>query len=981
MVGARTNRETAEIMLLGRRYDEAVSDALESKRHLPQQEIDKILQIEFDALVKHISTIKPTEENIAFIRWFWENINSGKIDIRIYPKETLHSKLYLIDYKDTRHGSGIAYIGSSNLSMSGFNLNTELNVAVHGDENHKYLSQWFDNLWQSSERADFTALAGQAIKKSWVMNAEITPFRVYLRILHEIFSFEEDKPVPDASYGEVELWDYQKDAVIDAYHRLQEFNGVFLADVPGLGKTYMGAALLAHLQEEGKRAIVISPPKVEDQWNDVLSEFGVGTARVFSHGKLDAILEDENMLKRQVVLIDEAHHFRNPETDRYKDMELICEGKQVILVGATPQNLDIMDLYHQIKLFTASEVNHKFRIEPVALHDYFKAVDKGEAVIEDLINQVVVRRTRSNILEFYGEDKLPHFPSRIGPKRIDYSIDEVYPGGIYKKLSDLIDQLKFARYDLGNYIKEGAFTPEESQRIKQAGKNLRKIMRIILFRRLESSIAAFRDSTLWMHRSHIAFLKALEQGKVLAGEAADFIYDQLKGGADLSDLEIPEDAYPAANFQTDSLEAAIKHDEYIFKEMYQAVADLKPADDDKLQTLISKLKKEIGNKKTIVFTQFASTATYLGEELANHFPKTDFVSQDTGHVLTKAKRFSPKSNKFKLNSHEEINLLVSTELLSEGLNLQDGQVIINYELHWNPVRIIQRIGRIDRIGSKHDNIWVYNFFPQEEVEIEINVEKKVKRRIDEIIKIYGADDKTITQDEEEVRKKLFKIYTEDERSLEEEMIESKSAYFRQEWLKLQRDFPDEYETAKRLPEMITSGKKSSDEGIAVFVRSDDYFRLMLAGDDGKIISRNDWDILPLIACEQSEKMTKLKPSHLEILDKVRRDFEDEVNIRESQRKDHLEKVKVQAILKLQKIKRGKSDKIKRAIDEAIGLVREAYLGPSGRRALRSAQRKHGLLTEEFLDEIRGIVADLPKEKPPQIEKKYTQVIVSESLNK
>lgn len=979
LVGSKTNKQTAEVMLLAKRYEEAIRDSINRKKHIPQSEIKKILEEEFEALVSHISTLKPAEKNIEFVRWFWEKLREGKIKVRIYPHETLHAKLYLVNYKDPRHGPGMAFVGSSNLSMSGFNLNTELNVAVHGKENHQGLSKWFDEKWNKSERADFTALANRAIKKSWVMNDEVTPFRIYLRVLHEIFSYTDWKEIPETGYGEVELWPYQKDAVIDAYQRLHEYTGVFISDVPGLGKTYMGSALLAHLQEEGQKAIVICPPKLKEQWEEVLADFGVGTARVFSHGKLDQIINDEKLFERQIVLVDESHHFRNPETNRYKDMELICENKKVILVGATPQNLSVWDLYYQIKLFTDSQVNHKFRIDPIVLSEFFKEADKSKVDIENLINQIVIRRTRKDIKDFYGEDKLPDFPERVGPKRIDYSIDEVYPGGIYKKLNELIDKLRFARYDLGSFIDEEKFTPEERQRIKQAGKNLRKIMRMILFRRLESSIKAFQDSTDWMHKSHLAFLKALEQNKVLAGDAGEDVVDQLRGGVDLSDLEIPDEAYPAGNFEIGDLEKEIRKDEKIFKEMHMLVKGIEPEKDDKLQSLIKTLSTGAKDKKTIIFTQFTSTAEYLGKELSKHFEKVDYVSRSGGKVLTKAKRFSPKSNNFKVKTGEEIDILVSTEILSEGLNLQDGQVIINYELHWNPVRIIQRIGRIDRIGSKHDKIWVYNFFPQEEAEKEINVETKVKTRIDEIIRNFGADEKTITEDEKEARKKLFRIYTEDKRALEEEEIESKSAAFRREWLKLKEKYPKEYDAAKDLPEMITMGKTAKKKGVAVFARADDYFRLMFASKDGEILERNDWDILPLIACDKKIKAKETIKNHLSVIEKVRKNFEEEVNQREVRKTEYLEKIKTQIIDKLRKAKKGKPERFKKEVDEVIAAVHEAKLTVKDKRELRSVRKKHGFPPEDFSNEVKKIVEDSEKEAAKRPEKKYAQVIISESL--
>jgi len=986
LAGSRTNKATAEIMLLSEKYEEAVAKKLEDLRYPNEEKIQHILNQEAEEIVKHISAIKPSKENIEFIKWFWQKLNEGKIEIRIYPKETLHAKLYLVhpnDANDDKKSSGIAFLGSSNLSISGLSLNTELNIALEDEKNYKFLSNWFEELWRDSERADFTKMLTLAIERSWVMNKEVTPFRVYLRLLHEIFSVE-DFQTPDISkkLGEVELYNFQLDAVRDAYQRLQKYNGVFLADVPGLGKTYMGAALLAHLQEEGKRALVIGPPKLQENWEEVFSLFGVGTARFFSYGKLEDILNDERLMARDVVLIDECHHFRNPNSKRYKDMELICEGKQVILVGATPQNLSIWDIYHQIRLFTPSETFHQFRIDPPALKEYFSSCEAGTANIENLIDQIVIRRTRKDIKELYPNEKII-FPQRKGPFRVDYSIDEVYPGGLYKKLSNLIDSLSFARYDVGSYIKEEAFTPEERQRIEIAGKNLKRIMRIILFRRLESSVAALRDSALWMGKSHDAFLKALSQGKVLIGETAEEIYDQIRGGADLEDIEIPESAESIKKFDFEKLKSDIEKDRKVFDEIESLVSieKIPPEEDDKLQRLIELLRsKEIVGKKTLIFTQFASTAKYLGEELQKHFSGVDFVSQDIGQVLSKAYRFSPKSNKKKVSKDEEINILVTTEILSEGLNLQDGQVVINYELHWNPVRIIQRVGRIDRIGSEHEKIFVYNFFPQEEFEQEIGVEEKVKKRIDEIIKLYGADEKTISIDEDEVRRKLFKVYTQDEKSLEEEEMISTAHLYRQKWLKLKKEYPEEYSKALSLPAMMGVGLKSKEDGIAVFCRAGDYFRLKLANSDGEIIEKDDWKILPLVECSIDTKEEKKFDNHYDVVEKVKNLFEKEANQRELERQ-FLEKIKEQIIQRLKLAGRGKPQAFKEKIDELINKIENSRLKTNNKRELRSALRKYGKEPEELVEEISSIVSNLPSEPRLIIQQHYAEVILSASLKK
>ena len=175
LAGSRTNRQTAEAMLLEKKWEKALKDALEKTKYLPEDKRKEILDEEFKGLMNDLSYIKPREENIEFLRWFLEKLKEGKIEIRVYYKEPLHAKLYLFDYKDKKYGLGEAIVGSSNFSLSGFNLNTELNVRVLGDENYKTLNDWFEERWKESQLTDFTVLAGQAIEKSWAFNSEVTP--------------------------------------------------------------------------------------------------------------------------------------------------------------------------------------------------------------------------------------------------------------------------------------------------------------------------------------------------------------------------------------------------------------------------------------------------------------------------------------------------------------------------------------------------------------------------------------------------------------------------------------------------------------------------------------------------------------------------------------------------------------------------------------------------------------------------------------
>jgi len=985
LAGARTNKETAEALLLEKKWEKAVEDLLEKTKYLPEEKRKELLDKEYQGLLNDLSYIEPTEQNIEFLGWFLEKLKEGRIEIRTYYKEPLHAKLYLFEYKEKAHGLGEAIIGSSNFSISGFNLNTELNVRVLGDDNFNKLNAWFEKLWEESQDANFTVLAQQAIENSWAFNKEVTPFRVYLRTLHEIFSVKE---TAEDIESEANLFSFQKDAVIDAYRRLKKYRGVFISDVPGLGKTYIGAALLSHLETEGKTAVVIAPPRLVEYWQEVLAKFGAAKAKVFSSGKLDSILENEKYLNRKVVLVDESHHFRNPETQSYRDLAQICEGKEVILLSATPQNLSIWDIYWQIKLFTPYETNHNFRIYPIELKKYFDFCERGTANIEDLIVQIFIRRTRSDIKEYYQDEKII-FPKRNGPYRIDYSIDKVYPGGLYNRLKQDIKNLTYARYNLGKYaIPEEFDDPDELQRLTVAWANLQRLVQINLYRRLESSVKALKDTLSNHVKIHQAFEKILkEQNKIFVGDITDIekIITALENGEDI-DFESDE-FYDAKKFKVNELLKDLNKDINTFKSMEAAIKDISAKDDDKLNKLVEILSKDpIRGKKVIIFSSFESTVKYLYEYLKNKFDKVDYITGGE-KILTKIKRFAPKANDCEIRPEEQIQILVATEVLAEGLNLQDGQVVINYELHWNPVRIIQRIGRIDRIGSENDEIFVYNFFPETAAEKEINVNIKVNNRIDEIIQNFGYDEKTIRIDEPTVRKKLFEIYTEKPESMDDKEDRSDAKYFELEFRKLQNYFPEEYQAALRLPAMVNIARPNQQKGIVVFCRADDYYRLRLADTQGNIINSNDWQILKLLECKVDTPGQAFNKGLLKIVENIRKEFEVEANKREADKIIITEPIKNEFINLIKWLKRKETNDVKQRFDKLLDFVIGKQLNYENSKFIRSIcrsyKKKFGLKKQQLLEELENQIYERLKNAPqairPEPTPKYAQIIVSEEL--
>ncbi len=985
LAGARTNKQTVEALLLEKKYEKAVKDILAKKEFLPEDEREKLLEEEFKGIAENLSSMEPNENNLSFLKWLWENIRQNKIEIRIYHKAPLHAKLYLFDYKDKKHGEGEAIVGSSNLSLGGLETKTELNVRVLGNNNFNELNQWFEERWQDSQLTDFSPLAQKAIEQSWAFSDEVTPFRIYLKVLHEIFSYKEPEPEIEL---ETELFRFQKDAVIDAYRRLKKYNGVFISDVPGLGKTYIGAALLSHLETEGKPALVIAPPRLVEYWQEVLANFGASKARVISSGKIEEVFENESYLKKKVVLVDESHHFRNPETKRYRDLAKICEGKQVILVSATPQNLSIWDIYWQLKLFTPYEANHKLRIYPVEIKKYFDACEKRQANIDDLISQIFIRRTRSDIKEFYPDERI-YFPERKGPYRVDYSIDKVYEGGLYDELRKLISRLSYARYNLGKYAKKEEFDPDELQRLTVAWGNLRRLVQINLYRRLESSIQAFKDSIDTHLKVHNSFNKILEEeNKVWIGELDDLedMIEKLENGNEVEWVE-RGNYYAADKFDKDQLSLDLAKDIEIFQLMKNYTSNLKAEDDDKLLKLIELLKRdELSGKKIIIFSCFESTVKYLYENVNKILAKVDYIAGGKG-LYEKIKRFAPVANKAKIRPEEEIKVLITTEVLSEGLNLQDGQVIINYELHWNPVRIIQRIGRIDRISSKHDEIYVYNFFPETEAEKQIKIEDKVNRRIDEIIHNFGYDEKTIHQDEPTVRKKLFEIYTEKPEGTEEPAEESSARRFELEFKKLTSEHAEEYQKAIELPAMTNIARRSETKGLITFCRADDYYRLRHVDTNGELISADDWKILSLLKCGVDEPGEKINHKYYQLAETAKKQFEVEANKREQDKKFVTDPVKKEFEQLIKWMKRREPKEIQSRFDNLLSFVLSKQLNLEQTKFLRAQTRsyknKFGMKKIDILNELEAKIEQglkyAPPIKPPDIEPKYAQIVVFEEL--
>ncbi|MDG2388653.1 MAG: DEAD/DEAH box helicase, partial [Planctomycetaceae bacterium] len=528
------------------------------------------------------------------------------------------------------------------------------------------------------------------------------------------------------------------------------------------------------------------------------------------------LLEDDLYRSRDFVLVDESHNFRHPGTQRYRVLEeYLGDGKRCCFLTATPRNKSAWDVYHQLKLFHQNE-RTDIPINPPVLHEYFKGIDRGTHRLHDLLANVLIRRTRRDILKWFGYDA--ETDERLDPARIDeysagkrrayvrvadrrqffprrnletieYSIDEAYQG-LYHKIRESLGGggtdgggtdrcLKYVRYGLWHYVKPSMKNDDRYAGLARSGISLRGLMRVLLFKRFESSVHAFRQTVTRLVQSHERFLLALSQGFVAAGEDAQQFLNDSGDGEErdlMESLRAVSGRFLVSDFDEQRLTDDVEHDISVLQEILRVVNPITPEADAKLQTLLSRLcSDEFQEGKCLIFTQYADTAKYLCENLISFTRREDIeavCSGDSNRMQTIG-RFAPVANPEarRRTKFSELNILVATDALSEGLNLQDANRIINYDLHWNPVRLIQRFGRIDRIGSVHDAVHGFNFLPETGIEEQLGLRETLENRIREIHESIGEDAAILDPGEQLNEKAMYSIYDnrgEGLESLEEE---------------------------------------------------------------------------------------------------------------------------------------------------------------------------------------------------------------------
>ncbi|PIN79845.1 hypothetical protein COV16_02055, partial [Candidatus Woesearchaeota archaeon CG10_big_fil_rev_8_21_14_0_10_34_8] len=680
-----------------------------------KQTLGKVLLKEMNKDIENLDLTKEKHDHVSDLINFLEK---ASVEVRIFDKNFLHGKGYFFN--------SVAVIGSSNFTHAGLTREGELNAVIYGkDVVGVHRENWFNKFWKES--LDFKDDLITLLKNSRFGTKDYSPFHIYIKSLFELQKDElaaeheeEEKRREKTTVSNVELTEFQGDAVQRVFSRLKKYGAVIVADSVGLGKTYIA---LKVLEEFGffrrKRCLVVCPAQLkETMWlpelkGKMLSENILSQENLAAKDFMDKAKRATggHLEEVELIIVDESHNLRNQLSNRWENLNTLIEfitkekgeKPKILFMTATPINNSIWDLYSQILLLVGND-NAIFIKENIPdLFVHFKEIDKkgNPALLNDLLNEISIRRTRDYIRKEYPDatvnGKKIKFPERK-LETINYKLEETYKG-MYKEIAEIISQkLTMAYYNILRYKKEELQTQEEilalNRMIAIGG-----IFKTILLKRLESSIEAFRISVT----HHIKFLnimmKYLENGKLLSKQAYTKFIKYVLSTDDDSEEEPEEvqkeilaqlEKFNLKNYDKETLFKDIKTDIKLLKTILDKIKDLTPDKDAKLLEFKAKLLKLHKKSQIVVFTYYKDTLNYVYDYLSKQKEFKNINLQN----ISGSGSFTPKERqkiieKFK---NKEIDILLSTDVLSEGQNLQTAQILINYDLHWNPTRMIQRAG-------------------------------------------------------------------------------------------------------------------------------------------------------------------------------------------------------------------------------------------------------------------------------------------------
>ena len=831
-------------ILVGLRTDTAVWNLLQDSGQpnaapetLPFQHSASHAEVEKQmprSLLRELADAPYTAEVEAGVQKFVQWIASGKLEIKAHPSQDLHAKVYIMTFHAGDRDAGRVITGSSNLTQSGLQDNLEFNVELKNRSDYEFAAAKFNELWATA--VDVSKPCESAILDQSPY-ALFSPYELYLKFLYEYFRGELNRATElDAASvprGFKKL-KYQEEAVLTAKKILEEYGGVFLSDVVGLGKTYM-AAMLA--QELDGRSLVIAPPHLIDadnpgSWRNVFGEFHVPHTDFESIGTLDSLLS-RDLERYKNVFIDESHRFRNEDNQTYVNLAQICRGKRVILVSATPLNNTPHDILSQLKLFqngnnstipNVRDLSAFFAKLQKSLRgldrqrdrdQYFQAVQaNAKATREQVLKYVMIRRTRNEVLKYYGDDLRAQglkFPAVADPKPLFYKLNTDENRILDVTVKALTQDFKYARYKQLLY-----FQGQRDGQPFQAQQNLAKFMKILMVKRLESSLHAFRLTLERFIETYRRVIAEYHRGNVfISKKFTGKIFDLLDtGDQDAIQRLLDEDKaekLDARDFSPDFI-TDLESDLNILTSIHNMWKGL--TRDPKWESFREILQgdKHLRAAKLIIFTESRETAEYLADQIKKNVdPKVLLSTSDSDDAVYRQVTDNFDAQAF--HRKDDFRILVATEVLSEGVNLHRSNIVINYDIPWNPTRLIQRVGRVNRVGTTFDTVYTYNFFPTDEGNDLIKLREAAEAKIHAFIEMLGADARLLTEGEEIKSHDLFdRLNCKATITGENEQEDSELKYLT-EIREVRDKQPELFARIKRLPKKARSTRLPPPRGI------------------------------------------------------------------------------------------------------------------------------------------------------------------------
>lgn len=763
--------------------------------------------------IKDIVSAKYSPEVEEGILQMCEDLTCGRLQMRIHATKDLHAKFYLCLPKNhSEHSDGWVIMGSSNISDSGLGIKQppqyELNVAMKDYDDVKYCYDEFDALW--NQAIPLTAKDIQKDINTTFLGYQPTPYELYIKVLIETFGDQVEDNFTLKLPKEVKDLKYQKDAVIQGYQMLLEHNGLFLADVVGLGKTIIATMIAKRfIEANGKNTniLVIFPPALEDNWRNTFSLFRIDddNAQFVSNGSISKVLERKDNYKKKeafdLIIVDEAHGFRSDDSEKYNDLQKICKSpctnkgflnstqKKVMLLSATPLNNRPEDLLNQLLLFQNSQSctidgipNLKAFFAPLQdeyrklmkereTRDVTKEVDKiYDQIRNRVIDKVTVRRTRNNIMndpEYKKDIKSQGivFPHILPPNELVYEMGDKTRIRFYKTLQQLTDGksdknpkgkgLDYARYRAVEFL-----IPKKREQYKNAvhiGQSLAGIYKVHMVKRLESSFYAFKESLKTLLRITSDMIKMFDENKVIIApdlKVKDLQAKNMELDAIIKFAVSKGYDKDAITFQTEDFDPQfikmLKHDRDILKELNNDWD--KENDDPKFEEFRKNLykffdKKDNPSGKLVLFSESIDTLTYLYDRLTNGLHRSDVLMVTSNNRDTKGETIKANFDANYEVQSNDYNIIITSDVLAEGVNLHRSNVIVNYDSPWNATRLMQRIGRVNRIGSVAPNIYNYMFYPSKQGDGEIQLYKNALMKLQGFHTAFGEDAQIYSKEE------------------------------------------------------------------------------------------------------------------------------------------------------------------------------------------------------------------------------------------